>query len=914
MAVNQAEIMSALESAIHNCATEEGRSDFPYALMHAFDLPKSMITTARNGGSTNIRMTDEDVGLAGKFYFRPVKPGQSLQEEVDRLAEEGRLTAKKVRFIIATDFHSLVSYDRVADDWLEIPFKRLDKTYGFFLPLAGIKKAEDYQESSADVKAAQRLGRLFDELKRHNQVETEEQRHDLNVFLTRLLFCYFAEDTGILTKSQFTGTLDSHTHEDGSDTSDFISLAFDVMSMPDNDPRRKALPDHMAAFPYVNGGLFETSHEAPAFTGFARRELIRAGHLKWEEINPDIFGSMFQAVVGEGQRQHLGQHYTSVPNIMKTISPLFLDDMRDEYEAARGNKKRLERLLKRLHRVKVADFACGSGNFLIIAYKRLRMLEMDVLQALQDAADDKKGMSLEGITLGSTGIQLKNFFGIEIDDFAHEVAMLALWIAEHQVNQQFRERFGDVEPPLPLKSGGSIVCANALTVDWESVCSVDPGDEIYIIGNPPFLGAGKRSDEQADAMASVFAGFRKHKYLDFVACWFWKSAQYIKTVEATGGKAEAALIATNSICQGVQAATLWDPILEQEIKIRFAHQGFKWKNQAKGQAGVHVCVVGMTTAKNPRRRLFLNTPEGWQELNPVNINPYLLPGNDITVVDVSRPLVSGVQPMMYGNKPVDGGHLLLTPGEKDELLAREPAAERWIKRLIGSDELMKGKERWCLWLVDANDRDIDSMPLVRERVNKVRDNRLASRDAGARKLAEQPHLFRDVVNAKRFLAIPQVTSERRPYAPIGFFDGDTIPTNLVNIISLESEAEDSGFYEFGLLQSRMHMLWLATVAGRLKSDYRYSSKLVYNTFPWPQPTAAQREAITKMAIEAHDARDWYPTMSLGEMYDPDKMPDKLRKAHEDLDAAVEAAYRDIPFRNDSERLAYLFKRYENLVN
>jgi len=453
-----------------------------------------------------------------------------------------------------------------------------------------------------------------------------------------------------------------------------------------------------------------------------------------------------------------------------------------------------------------------------------------------------------------------------------------------------------------------VVCANALQEPWESVCPHEPGDEVYLIGNPPFLGQGHRDDEQAEDMAHVFRHFKKHKYLDFVACWHWLGANYLRQADRQGAKAELAFVSTNSINQGVQVATLWPPILNLGVKIRFAYQGFKWKNNAKDQAGVHVAVIGLTGHANPRRSLFIQGKDKqWERSEPTNISPYLLSAGDAVVTARRRPLVA-CEPMLLGSKPTDGGHLIMSNPEKEELIQQEPASGKWIKRLMGADEFLKGKERWCLWLVDASSEEMASMPAVQSRVDAVRAERLESTKRATREIASRPHTFDEIKHpAENYILVPSVTSERRHYAPIGFFGPDVVATNAVQIIPHGTP------YGFGILQTRMHMLWLQTVGGRLKSDFRYSNTLVYNTFPWPEPTAAQREAIEQRAQDVLDTRALYPAKTMSELYDPDKMPADLLEAHQALDRAVEQAYRPTPFRNDNERLEYLFKRYETLI-
>lgn len=895
MAVNQASIIESLEKI----CTELNRDEFAYGFMDAYGFAKSTITRLRNKSDSRNVGEDGDVGIKKKLYFKILAENDDVSVVADNLKTSGLIKQHDIRFVIATNFKNFVAYDLTADERLDIHFDELPEQYAFFLPLAGYEKAVMYSEHPADLKASEKMGQLFDLIRERNELTNSEDIHALNVFLTRLLFCFYAEDTGIFEEGQFSYALESYTKEDGSDLDQFFYDLFTVLNLEKSSAERKKMPAHFQSFKYVNGDLFSADEPIPDFSRKARRILLECARLNWSEINPDIFGSMFQAVIDEEQRGNLGQHYTSVPNIMKVIQPLFLDDLYVELEKAKGNEKKLKALLVRLQNLSIFDPACGSGNFLIIAYKELRRLEMQIIDALNAASQQT--------VMYYSGIKLSQFYGIEIDDFACEIATLSLWLAEHQMNTEFKAKFGYSEPALPLKDGGNVVCGNSLRLDWEEVCP--PVDEqggereVYICGNPPFLGSGGRSKEQNEDMDSVFAGFKSFGMLDFVACWFWKAAQYIQDKQA-----QFALVATNSICQGEQVAMLWPRILEKNLAIRFAYPTFAWKNQAKQNAAVHVVVIGVAnTADIKEKTLFrVGRDDETFRIDTKNISPYLLEGGDTLVLSRSKPLCQ-VSEMVYGNKPVDGGHLLLTTTEKDHLLASEPQSGKWIKRLLGAQEFLNGKERWCLWLVDATKEEIEAMPLVQQRVEAVRATRLASRDAGARKLAERAHQFRDLKNPSSYILVPSVSSERRPYVPIGFMSADVIASNANLMIP------NATLYEFGILTSEMHNDWMRTVAGRLKSDYRYSATLVYNTFPWPDVTEPKRKHIESLAEEVLLIREDYPDKTLAQLYDPDKMPAPLLQAHKNLDRAVEALYRDRPFRDASDRLEHLFARYEKLI-
>lgn len=880
-------IMEDLEALIGHAADTDA---FIKPFLRTFGIPNASL----NRSDRKIAVREGDFGILRQCYFRAVDPGTDLFETLDELLAEPVMNKHRVRFVVVTDFRGVAAHDRKVDDRLDCNFADLSRHYSFFLPLAGYEKAQEYSDSPADAQAAEKMGKLCDLLRDHNDVRDPEQAHQLHVFLTRLLFCLFADDTDIFDKQQFNNTLKANTRKDGTDTAEFLRALFRVL----NDPERAGLhPAHLEAFPYVNGALFADDIPVPAMTGRARRLILEAGDLDWSGINPDIFGSMFQSVLEPEQRGALGQHYTSYSNIMKVLRPLFLDDLEAELEAAqkdrRGALTRLNRFLDRLSKIKVFDPACGSGNFLVIAYKELRRLEMAAQHAKARISGQEQAVTV--------GVRLSNFYGIEIDDFADETAKLALWLAQHQMNKELFDRFGQIEPTLPLTGGGRIVHDNALRIDWTDVCRRGTGEEVYLCGNPPFHGYRGRSDSQNQDMQFAFAGFRQYRKLDYVASWFWKASHYIRRT-----RGEAALVATNSICQGVQVAMLWPHILEIGVQIRFAYSTFTWQNSARDNAGVHVSIIGLTTEEKPVRRLFHVVGGELRESRPHNISPYILEGGNTVVTARNRPFRAEAPKMVFGSMPDDGGNLLLTPREKAHLLDKEPAAEAWIKQIKGSEEFLNGCDRWCLWLRDIDQETLNQMPHVQERIERVR----ARRRQGARPhLADRPELFAQISHPKsgRFILVPCHTSENREYAPVGFFGDDTIAHNSCQMIP------NGTLYEFAMLCSKMHMDWLRLVGGRLESRYRYSSTLVYNTFPWPEVTAEQRRHIESLGEEVLLAREDTPEWTMAEMYDPDKMPDALRKAHRDLDEAVERLYRKKPFETQAERQEYLLARYAELV-
>lgn len=897
VAFDQSKLFKKLENIVGNLKKEE----FVYEFLLAFGSPKATITKLKNSYGSAGSLLDESVILKNKVHFQTCDAAQNLHALCESTKKSSHISKDKIRFIIVTDFEDIVAYDIKAKDTLDIEFIDLPKSYAFFLPLAGIEKFEVTSEHPADVKASYKMGQLCDVIRRHNDIDTEEKTHAFNVFLTRLLFCFYAEDTGIFDENQMIKAIQNTTEKSGKDLKLFFETFFTVLNIAENSEERSKYPAHFTDFKYVNGGLFARSEWIPEFTGKARRMIIEIGALSWDEINPDIFGSMFQAVIDPEQRGSLGQHYTSVPNIIKVIKPLFIDELEVELERSKNSTKKLQKLLLRLQQIRFFDPACGSGNFLIISYKEIRKFEMKVLKAI-DALGEQSEMFM-------SNIRLSQFYGIEIDDFAHEIAILSLWLAENQMNKVFKKEFGYSEPSLPLKTSGNIYHANSLKVNWDEICpryDSDIAQEVYICGNPPFLGSGGRSAEQNSDMAKVFKGQKSHGMIDFVGCWFQKAAEYIQ-----GANAQFAFVATNSITQGEQVSQLWPSIYKRNLHIKFAHRTFTWQNQAKQKAAVHVVIIGVSN-KLPNQRLKIFEEDKSRELVSINatkISPYLRTGNETIVFSRTTPL-GNVSKMVFGNKAVDNGHLIMTAEEKQRMLELAPEAEKWIKPLLGADEFINSKERYCLWLVDASQEQINSISEIRSRVESVKNFRLNSKKKATQRKAQIPHLFDEnrQPTSGSYLLIPCHSSERRSYVPIGYFNKNTIATNANQMIP------NATLYEFGVLTSESHNDWMRVVAGRIKSDYRYSASLVYNTFPWPEATEKQKENIEQLAEEILLVRADHVEKSLAQMYDPDKMPEDLREAHKALDIAVEKLYRSKPFESEADRVEFLFKKYEELIS
>ncbi len=914
MAFNQTQFFEDLEKLTTKVIDKNKKDDFIFDFLTLLDVSKSTITSLKkNDGRFNVAANPEAGEVANKhrIYFKPVDAGQDLARALKDVMNSPIINQHKIRMVMVTDFDTVLINDTKYDETLDCDFTDLYKNYHFLLPLAGLERAREYSEHPADVQASEKMGRLFDHIRKLNEFNTADDLHALNIFLTRLLFCFYAEDTGIFKADQFYDVIDRTTNIDGSDVDSTLFELFEVLDLPESSPERNSKPTHLSAFPYVNGSLFEYQFAIPEFDARTRRILLECARLSWAEINPDIFGSMFQAVIDPEQRGSLGQHYTSVSNIMKVIQPLFLDELRAELDTVialshenrhKNNKaERLDALLKRISQIKVFDPACGSGNFLIIAYKELRKLEIDVLKAQRDLIGSKD--NLLGLGFDSM-VSLDNLYGIEYDDFASQIARLSLWLAEHQMNVLFEQEFGASQPMLPLKDSGHIVYGNSLRIDWHEVCPNNGADEIYIIGNPPFGGTGSRNDEQVDDLRLVFKGFKSYKKLDYISCWFWKGAQYI-----TDTNSKMALVSTNSIAQGMQVAMLFPAMFDLGIEIEFAYQSFPWKNNAKNNAGVHVVILGLSHKDNcGKKTIFSFLDKQWHSKSVRNISPYLVEGSSVAVEKESKPLHGG-STMVFGSMPNEGGFLLLNNGEKDEILEKEPKLSKFIKKILGSQEFLNGKDRWCLWLIDATSEDIENSEVLMQVCNLVKEHRLKSSNKDTREMAETPHLFWYISQptSGNYILIPSVSSERRQYVPIGFYSHEVIATNLVNIIP------EGSIYEFGILTSIIHNDWMRLVAGRLESRYRYSGTIVYNTFPFPDATDEQKNNIENFAEEILLARASNAGMTLAELYDPDKMPDDLKQAHSNLDDAVDKLYRPQGFTNTEERLAHLLARYEQLI-
>lgn len=877
-----------------------------YEILKAFGKGDADIRRYRDGKGVLARY--DGLLIKGLFGYKSVST-TSLTATLEEMKQDSQIIKAAPKIVAVSDGETILAYDMREKESYENPLNRLYCDFAFFYPLCGVERFTNIDESPADVKAAEKLAKLHDELRAYNEFSSRSELHDLNIFIARLLFCFFAEDTGIFEDNLFTGSVVRYTKEDGSDLADYLDAAFNVM---DVRLRNEDTLKIISQFPYVNGGLFAKHIQIPKMGFRSRKIIIECGELDWKNINPDIFGSMIQAVVDPNVRANQGMHYTSVPNIMKVINPLFLDDLqgaynhlRDQYEQkkrqhdigglsdnqfhkdAKAIRRDCEKLLLRISKMKFFDPACGSGNFLIITYKALRMLEMDILRLMRQIIPEIDFFD-------SSVIQLKQFYGIELLDFPHEVAMLSMWLAEHQMNRKLHDDFGVNTQALPLHNITQIVCGNACRMDWNEVCPHTADEEVFVFGNPPYLGSRNQDKEQKDDMKAVF--HEDFGSLDYIACWFYKGAKYIENSQA-----ECAFVTTNSICQGLQVALLWKRILRNGVEISFAHTSFKWSNNAKHNAAVTVAIVGITAHKRPK---YLFT--GDKVMTVDNITAYLFPGKDIFVESVSRPLSPGIPQMNFGNMPADGGMLLFSTTEKNDFISKEPSSVDYFRQIYGSDEFINGKERWALWLYGKESSDFLNQPLITDRINKLRKIRANS---SRPQLAEIPHLFAQITQplGVHFIIVPSVSSEIREYIPMGYLDSSKLATNLCMVVGTDDISL------FGVLTSHMHMVWVKTIGGKMKTDYRYSAQICYNTFPFPKLTAEKKQALSEAAEEVLLTRADHPEKTLAELYDPEKMPEDLRNAHHVLDDLVESCYPGYPFANDEARLECLFKLYEKMT-
>ena len=852
-------------------------------------------------------------GLENKTKFIIKAEKENLLDNYIALENEVLQRKTKPRYIIVTDFNELYAKDTKTLERLAIKFEELPQNFSFFLAWNNIEKVDYEKENPMDVKAAERFSRVYDELVKQNPDLDSE---DLNLFLIRILFCLFAEDTDIFPRNKFSNDLKTLTKEDGSDTNIIIKAIFEKLSTNIFD--RDKIASYLVDYPYVNGNLFSKKHVEVNFDCKLRKLIIEAGEmLNWTEVNPDILGSMLQAVASSDKRSHLGMHYTSVPNILKTINELNdkISEIIDSELKNNNKAKKLIELLERISKMKFLDPACGSGNFLIIAYKELRRVEMRIYEELENLGEAQLYLEY---------IKLDQFYGIEIDNFASDVAMLSMWIADHQMNVELAEKLKSAaRPTIPLKKIGGIYNANALRIDWQEVCPRSEDEEVFIFGNPPYLGARLLNKEQNQEMEDIFKGITQYKRLDYIGAWFYLGAKYIENTNS-----KLSFVSTNSICQGEQVALMWKPILEL-VEISFAYTSFKWENSAKANAGVTVIVVGLA-AKNDSKEKYIYSEESNQEIvkKVENINPYLAEGETTFVENRSENINRNISKMVYGNMARDDGGLILSKIEYNKQVEIYPQLKKVCKKFIGSNEFIAGDYRYVMWFNESNIEEYRDLPFVKERLNIVRNYRINSSQSQTKEYAEFPYLF--VVrggyekatdnfngdpNEMFNIIVPRTSSENRLYVPMGIVDnGEYIISDGAQVIY------NAPLYLLGLLQSKIHMVWLKNIGGKLETRYRYSNTLVYNTFPIPDLSEEDKLEIEDRISYILDVRD-EELLSLAELYgsplatkNPKPMNERLLNAHKALDRYIDKLYSKKEFSNDEERLSVLLKMYQQKID
>jgi hypothetical protein len=900
-----------IEVAVSTLASQPfARDQFPFAFLSAFGNKETTIRRLRKGESNasdvpggvlqrnNIHIAACELGLVG----------QTLKA----LRTSPQTASAKAKFILATDGETLEAEDLTSGETITSDYRDFASHFGFFLPLAGIFTIKEIKDNPIDVRATGRLNKLYIELLKENpEWATEARRHDMNHFMARLIFCFFAEDTDIFNGAGlFTKTVEQMSARDSSNTHEVIVNLFRAMNLKLVDRAGAGLPHWANGFPYVNGGLFSGNTDAPRFSRMARTYLLHAGELNWREINPDIFGSMIQAVADDEERGTLGMHYTSVPNILKVLNPLFLDDLRSQLEAAGDNARMLLNLRKRMSKIRVFDPACGSGNFLVIAYKEMRAIEAEVNQRRRES-------NLR------TEIPLTNFRGIELRDFPAEIARLALIIAEYQCDVRYRGQKEALAELLPLDAMNWITCGNALRLDWLSICPptgssvkfvaddlfsaaldqpqidfANEGGETYICGNPQFKGARKQNNAQKDEMSQIFRGHKDFKDCDYVTAWYLKASAFINSCES-----QFAFVSTSSICEGEQVAHLWSRLYGSGCHILFAHRGFKWRNNASSNAAVQCVIIGIGKRIDQARAIY----DGETKIAVASISPYLIAGAELYVEARDVPVSRELSTMVSGSMARDDGNLILTGSEARELLKSTPSASPMLRGLVGSEELVHFRNRYCLWIDDMHLGAANRIPEVAKRIERVRAFRKNSTAKTTQGYASIPHRFAQRAHKESVaIAVAKTTSENRSYFPADVLDQRSVISDLAFAIYGPS------IWEFAILTSKLHLVWIATVCGRLETRFRYSSTLGWNTFPVPTLTENNKNDLKRSAENILLAREAHFPATIGDLYAPDSMPDDLRRAHERNDEVLERIYVGRRFRNDTERLEKLFELYTKM--
>ena len=822
--------------------------------------------------------------------------GKNLEKAYSQAREylQGLPQHELPKYILICDFQNFQLFDLEDDTKIEFQLNELVFKVQHFGYLLGYQKKVYKEQDPANIEAAELMGKIHDRLK-----EIGYTGHPLELYLVRLLFCLFAEDTTLFNKDQFLDYILHRTSEDGSDLAAKLSELFQVLNRP-KENRFKNLDEQLAEFPYINGKLFEEMLPTASFDRKMRQALLECCALNWAKISPAIFGSMFQSVMNPKERRNLGAHYTSEKNILKLIKPLFLDELWTEFESVKDNKSKLQEFHKKISKLKFLDPACGCGNFLVITYRELRLLEIEILRNLY-----KTGQGILDIR-EIVWLDVDMFFGIELEEFPARIAEVAMWLIDHQLNLLVSAEFGQYFSRLPLKKAANITHGNALQIDWESIV---PKNELsYILGNPPFAGSKMMTAEQRHEVVEEANNVKGSGVLDYVTAWYFKASKFIQNT-----KIKVAFVSTNSISQGEQVSIIWNELLNNyKINIHFAHRTFKWSNEARGNAAVYCVIIGFANFDVENKIIFdYEDVKGEpQEIRVKKINPYLVEGKDVFIFKRNKPLCQ-VPEIVFGNMPNDGGNFFILDEELNDYVEREPLSKKYIRPFLGAHEYLNGKKKWCLWFYkNLEPKDLKLMPLTYQRIQNIEKLRESSNRETTRNLAAFPTLFGEIRQPDTdYIMIPRVSSENRKIIPMSIFNSDFIVGDTCLAIP------NAKLFHLGVLQSAMHMAWVKYVCGRLKSDFRYSNSIVYNNFPWPmQPSEKQVEAIETAAQKVLDARAEYPNSSLADLYDPLTMPPNLVKAHNDLDRAVDLSYRPQPFPSESKRMEFLFDLYEQYLS
>jgi len=912
-----------IEEAISQLAEQPfDAEEFPFAFLEAFGNKETTLKRLKSDkkGSTNASDLKDDGGVLQRNNIHIlVCPEGETADTLTKLRETPSTSKAKAKFILTTDGKYFEAEDLLSGESVACNYEDFPDHFGFFLPLAGISTVKQIRDSSFDIRATSRLNRLYVELLSKNpDWDTAERRHDMNHFMARLIFCFFAEDTDIFNgKNLFTDIIAQMSESNSSNTHEVISELFRSMNTKQHERKKEGIKNWADKFPYVNGGLFSGSTETPVFSKIARSYLLHVGSLDWTQINPDIFGSMIQAVSDDEERGSLGMHYTSVPNILKVLNPLFLDDLREQLEQAGDNGRKLLNLRKRISNIRVFDPACGSGNFLVIAYKQMREIEAEINNKRNEP--DRP-----------TEIPLTNYRGIELRDFPAEIARLALIIAEYQCDLKYRGQKLALAEFLPLDAENWITCGNALKLDWLSVCpstgkavrvvsddlfdtpldqaEIDfenEGGETYICGNPPYKGTKNQTKEEKAELKGVCSKYTKRSgTLDYVSGWFVKAAEY-----AENTKADYALVSTNSICQGGQVPVLWPILFGLGQNIKFAYQSFKWRNLASNNAGVTVIVVGLSREQSNKKRLFqISEDDEELEITTNIIGPYLIPGSEVIVEGKTKP-ISILTPMSLGNAPYDGGHLILEANEVEKIDLSPAQKEKWLRPLWGSTEIINGKSRYCIWIDDDDRDEAIRIKTIKNKIDSVEQWRLSSTDAGTRSMSNRPHQFREMNYCdKSTIIIPIRSSETRAYLPVDLYGSDARVTNLAYALY------DAPIFNLAIISSKLHLVWISAVCGKLETRLSYSNKMGWHTFPVPEFTEKNIEDLTRCAEDILLARESHYPATIADLYNPETMPENLRRVHERNDEILERIYIGRRFKNDTERLEKLFDLYTQMTS